>query len=116
MRACCAMHDACYAAETPPCTEKSWLGTEGLACALCNAEVVGCMLLCKPFYVPDWVITQLWDLFQDLRLIDSHDDPAAGTHKVSAGLLSRSLKFKNSEPQTFPTEFLESPAIGLFPP
>ncbi len=65
MRACCAVHDACYAAETPPCTEKSWLGTEGLACALCNAEVVACMLLCKPFYVPDWVITQLWDLFQD---------------------------------------------------
>ncbi len=65
MRACCAIHDACYAAENPPCTEKSWFGTEGLACTLCNVEVVACMMICKPWYVPDWIITRLWELFTD---------------------------------------------------
>lgn len=65
MRACCAIHDACYAAETPPCTEKSWLFQETLACTLCNAQVVACMLACKPWYVPDWIITRIWEFIQD---------------------------------------------------
>lgn len=44
---CCAVHDACYAAQTPPCTAKSWIPFVGsAACKACNKAVVKCIAKC----------------------------------------------------------------------
>lgn len=54
--ACCAVHDACYAAQTPPCTAKSWLPFVGsAACKACNRAVVKCIAKC----VKDAIIGKL---------------------------------------------------------
>ena len=47
VRKCCDIHDACYAAQTPPCTWKSWIPFVGSrACKDCNAAVVKCIAKC----------------------------------------------------------------------
>lgn len=56
VRACCDTHDACYAAQSPPCTWKSWLPFVGSkACKDCNKAVVKCIAKC----VKDAVIGKL---------------------------------------------------------
>lgn len=53
---CCAVHDACYAAENPPCTAKSWIPFVGSsACKACNKAVVKCIAKC----VKDAIIGKL---------------------------------------------------------
>lgn len=56
VRACCDTHDACYAAQSPPCTWKSWLPFVGTrACKECNKAVVKCIAKC----VKDAIIGKL---------------------------------------------------------
>src|SRR5437762_3855893 len=43
-RPCCDMHDACYYAATPPCTQRSWWYWGSWSCDRCNIIAFGCFI------------------------------------------------------------------------